>query len=138
MSYQQSSAIIGAGASIAYCPTQNGAYTIFLETIKVPTTAPNVAKVDVTNNQSPNYTKEKIPGFMDNDDISFTANYLRAQQTLIRGMLRTKQWFQVTYSDGMSDTFYGWLSKIGASSDAPDNKITSDFSITVSGLSITS
>ena len=135
MSYTQSQAILGSGSSIGYAATQAGPFTPFLETIKIPQTDPKVPSVDVTNNSSPNATREKIPGFIDNGDMQITANYLKSDAANIRGMLRVRQWFQVQFSDGSKDTFYGWISGINGESPAPDQKVTSTFSITVTGLS---
>lgn len=133
--YTQSQAILGSGSSIGYAATQAGPFTPFSETLKIPTTAPKAASVDVTNNSSPNYTREKIPGFIDSGDVAITANYLKSDQATIRGMIRVKQWFQVQFSDGSKDTFYGWISEISGESPAPDQKVTATFTFTVTGLS---
>jgi hypothetical protein len=135
MSYTNSAAIIGAGTTIGYGSSPTGSFTQILETIKVPMSKPKVGSVETTNNNSPNYTEEKIPGFIKQGDISISANYRADMQALVRAQLRVKQYFQVTFNDGSSDVFYGWISGIEAESPAPDQKITAMIDITITGIS---
>ena len=133
--YTQPQGIIGAGTTIGYSTTQGGTYTQILETIKVPMSSPKVGSVDMTNNNSTNYTEEKVPGFIKQGDISISGNYRADMQALIRAQLRVKQWFQVTFNDGSTDQFYGWISGISGESTAPDQKVTANFDITITGIS---
>ncbi|MBV8781387.1 MAG: hypothetical protein JO353_08320 [Phycisphaerae bacterium] len=132
MSYTGTGAIIGAGSSLAYSATSGGSYSALSELIKIGFPKSSVAKIKATNMQSLNLTSEYIAGFKDTAELSFEANYLKADMTTYQTQLRVQQWWKITLPDGSTFTFPGFLAEIDGDTEA-EAKITVKGKLQVTG-----
>lgn len=113
--------IIGFGKKLSYCTTVNGSYTDVYNTRNITAPQTQLGSAEITNDNSPNRTKARIPGLYDPGTVSFTYVYSRTQfaalQTLLAGgtsqagAAAATLFWKITYADGSVLAFQGYLTK---------------------------
>lgn len=94
----------------------------------------SVAQVEATSNQSPNRSREFIPGLIEQQETSFSINYIPGGtvDSTLRGIVGKKRNCRLTFPNGVAMIFQGSLS--GFEPDAPtEDRITASVTFTVSG-----
>jgi hypothetical protein len=128
-----STAFIGLGTTIGFSTTQGGSYTNLAEVYDLKGPGLSVTDVDITNNNSPSYFKEFIPGLIDAGKVSgkliFTSGGL---STLFALIGQTSYYWRVTFPEGSIFAFYGFLCKLEMDEKTGD-KIEADFEIKLTG-----
>jgi hypothetical protein len=118
MSNPYSGAIIGLGTTLGYAAVDandapSGAYTVLASIIDAEPPEQTVGKADGTNYSSPDDAEEYIPGLIAGGEAKFTLFYKTASAAIIQGLLRQTKAWQITFPDGHTYTWVGWLSKLG-------------------------
>lgn len=93
-----------------------------------------VDTVDATHMQSPNRTREYIPGLKDSGSASFEMNYIPGSDAdkLMRGALGKQFWCRVTFPNGVQTLFNGSPETYEISAPT-DDRMTANVSFKVSG-----
>lgn len=112
---------IGHGGALAYCDTANGTFISIKGTTEVNLPERELGEADHTNDDSPDFTKEMMPGMFDPGSVSASYIYQPDQfedlETIFqlatvaatRGSA-TKFW-KHTLPDGAVVAFKGWIKK---------------------------
>jgi hypothetical protein len=133
-----SAAKIGKGTTVAHSTTSGGSYTTLLEVTKVGSPKQSVKDVDVTHYVSDSGVKEYIPGWIEPGTVEYEANYLKAQETILQGLLGVAHFYKIQLPDGSNSTsgstfaFPGYIKELG--DEIPnEDKINRKITIKVSG-----
>lgn len=115
-------------------PATPTAWTYIAEIFDVKPPAVNVAQSDATSNQSPNRSREFIPGLIDQQEMSFSMNYIpgSSSDTAILQSVGRKRNCRITYPNGVSVLFVGSLSTYEPDSPTEERQMAS-VSLTLSG-----
>lgn len=115
-------------------PATPTAWTYIPEVFDVKPPAVNVAQSDATSNQSPNRSREFIPGLIDQQEMSFAMNYIpgsNADIAILQSVGRKRN-CRLTYPNGVSALFVGSLSTYEPDSPTEERQ-TASVSLTLSG-----
>ena len=124
--------VSGYGTTIGYADTLGGAATLIATLMKVTPPKSSVKKIDLTNSDSPDQRAEFIPGLITEGDLIFDLIYSKARRGQLDPLVGVMKYWTVTYPDGSTDTFMGFISERGQ--EVPyDDKITCSVSVCVSG-----
>lgn len=128
-----STAIVGPGTTLTVADTSGGTYTAIAEVIDIKKGL-MVDKTKVSHLTSPSYRHEYIPaGLTDPGEVSFTANFTKAQYATIYGYFRTTKYWKITTPDNSVWAFAGFWSKLDVT--VPDNdRVTVDVTIACTGV----
>lgn len=120
--------------TIGYADTSNGTYTPIADIIDLPG-GPEVSvdSVDTTVSDSASEAREKVPGWKSVADMTLKIRFAKAAQATLFALVGTAKYFKITYSEGSTWIFYGFINKYGNSTDMA-GIITADIGIAVSGL----
>lgn len=132
-------AVIGKGTTIGYAADATNApstfSTVFTEVKKTNMPKIKTSQAKATHFLSPNNFHEYVIGWNDAGEVSFEANYVASDRTVLMGMLNTYHWFQITYPDTHTDTFRGFIVEIDG--DVPNEEvITAKVSIKVTSAPV--
>jgi hypothetical protein len=94
---------------------------------------PEIGKVNVTNNDSPNNTKETAPGMINPGDQEIELIYRAGQANVLYATFGDGNFygFKEIYADGSYWTFIGFLSKFGIETKTEDEANTNKFTVTL-------
>ena len=109
-----SDATPGYGAQLGY-GTDGNSYTSILQTVDLGGPEPEVGAVGITNNDSPDNTKEYMPGMVEPGEMEFEVVYKKsvcAAVYALHGDGVTYFW-KLTYPDGSHWTFKGFVTTFG-------------------------
>jgi len=104
------------------------------EIFDVKPPAVNVAQSEATSNQSPNRSREFIPGLIEQQEMSFSMNFIpgsAADQALLASVGKRRN-CRITYPNGVAAVFVGSLSTYEPDSPTEERQMAS-VSFTVSG-----
>lgn len=110
-----------------------GTYAAIAQTKDLTGPEPEVGKINITNNDSPNNTKETAPGMIAPGDMEFELVYSKAQAATLYGYFgdgNSYAWREV-YPDGSKWEFNGFLSKFGSETKTEDEAIMNKVTITI-------
>lgn len=88
--------------------------------------------IDITHMESPDGFREFIPGLVDGGALDVTLNYTKAQRAALMALWREVETYTVTYPDGSTDVFDGYINDFGQETPH-DDKITCTASFKISG-----
>jgi len=97
-----------------------------------------IAKVKITNNDSPNNSQEYVPGLIDPGSLEFEWIYTKAQQAILYADWAARvaiSWKEV-FPDGSGWTFTGFLTKISNETKTEDEAIMGKVSITLTTAAV--
>ncbi len=132
---------IAYGASLSYSATEGGSYTPVAELTEITPPPLTKTRVDKTNHDSPDRTKEKRPGMRDPGEIDckalLDADQLETLYTL-EADDRTERWWKVALPVADGQTLPNrWVGKGFLADIAPmtplDDKTEVSFKIVMSG-----
>lgn len=117
--FDRDEAIIGYGKHIAYSDTEAGSYTAIAGTVDINLPERELSAEEVTNDDSPNFHKQYIPGMYEPGTVSFTYRYNTTSFAALEAIYQlasvagtrtsATKWWKVTLSDGSTATFRGFL-----------------------------
>lgn len=121
MAFDRAETIIGAGKRLAYCATSNGTFISVFGTVDISLPERELGVSEITNDDSPDFHKDYIPGLYEPGTIPFTYRYTKTQFALLEAIYQlatvaatrasaTKYW-KVTLGDGSVAAFQGFLTK---------------------------
>jgi hypothetical protein len=130
-----SDATVGYGSVLSTSATQGGTYTDIAQTVDLTGPEPEVGEINITNNDSPDNTKEYLPGMIEPGEMSFEVIYSSAQAEDLYTMFGDGlvHWFKETYPDGGSWTFPGFLNAFGSEAPTEDEAIRNTVGIKLTG-----
>jgi hypothetical protein len=102
---------IGKGSVLAYTDISPGAYTTVTGMINSNFPTLTISKHDVTT--SADTSRQRIQGWKDADDPSFTLLYDKTNYNTIQGLLGTSKTWRITLPDSSTAVFTGFISSIG-------------------------
>lgn len=115
-------------------PANPTVWTYIPEIFDVTPPAVNIAQSDATSNQSPNRSREFIPGLIEQQEMSFSMNYIPGgpADAAILASVGKKRNCRITYPNGVSVLFVGSLSTYEPDSPTEERQ-TASVSFTLSG-----
>lgn len=125
-----SEATVGYGSSLFYS-VDGTAYTEVAQTVDLSGPEPEVGDVAITNNDSPDNTKEYIPGMIEPGEQEFEVVYKKAVCAALYGMFGngiTYFWREL-YPDGSKWEFKGYLKGFGTEAPTEDEAIRNTITI---------
>lgn len=88
--------------------------------------------LDVSDMDSTNGFREKIPGIVDAGEVELEMNYLKAEMALLHALWRTTGTYKIVFSDSSNFSFTGFMSALG--DEAPyDDKVSASSTWAISG-----
>lgn len=122
---------IGKGQTLGIAAVgESPTYTLLAKVRDISGPGSKVDSIESTHSTST--AVEKIPGFLDNGDVTANLVYAPAQTTVVRSHLRSRRMFEWTMSDGAKYHFTGFVTALGKTSPYKD-LITQDMTIAISG-----
>ena len=134
----ETNATVGYNSQLFVAPitgTTIGTYTKIAQTRDISTPEEEIGDIDVTNNDSPDNTKEYRPGMIDPGSIDFEAVYESTQWLAICDMFgdgAVYAWKEVL-ADGMTALFKGWVSKRSIDTKTDNEADTTKFTVRTTG-----
>lgn len=121
MAYNRDEHAIGYGKKIAYSATEGGSYTEVDGTVEVNLPERELGTAEATNDDSPDFHKDYLPGLYEPGTVSFTYRYGKTLFAAVETVFQlanvaatrasaTKFW-KVTLPEGSTATFKGFLVK---------------------------
>lgn len=132
-------AILGAGANLGYRAVDSvGAYTYVAQVIDIRPGDKVVAKVRVSNHDSPNLRHQYIAGWIDVGDSTAELNYAKAEAGLLDNLIeaRTNKEWIIEFPDGESIAWVGFLSRLGHQVPLEDRMVSSVEIAVVTGSAV--
>ena len=119
------------GSVIAYSTTENGTYTDIAQSVDLGGPSPEVGDVGITNNDSPDNTKEYMPGMIEPGELEFQLVYKKDQCATLYGMFGDDvvYWWKETYPDGSSWKFAGYIKGFGTEGETEDGALMNNVTI---------
>ena len=113
-----SSGVIAYGSTISYATITAGtvgSYTKVAQSVDIDSPVPETGDINVTNNDSPNNTKEYVsgmlePGELDYDLVFFASAHVAILQMAGNGVIYS--WKEL-FTDGTTCTFPGYVKSAG-------------------------
>ncbi len=101
------------------------AYTAVAQTVDLSGPEPEVGEVNITNNDSPDNTKEYLPGMIEPDELEFEVIYKKTQAATLYGLFGNGivYFWQITYPDNSNWKFKGFLNAFGTEAPTEDEAI---------------
>jgi predicted secreted protein len=127
-----SNAIRGKGTTIGYSDTAEGEPTLIAEVLAIPFPGKTAGDIDVTNMDSDGDYQEFIAGMISTEQLKLELNYESDQQDALEDAFRDQLYWTITFPDGATYTFEGYINQIGGNSPH-DNKITATIGIKITG-----
>ena len=126
-----SSATLGFGSQLFFGPAAGPAATKVAQTVDLSGPEPEVGEVEVTNNDSPDNTREYLPGLIEPGSLDFEVVYSTAQAQTLYGLVGdglVHSW-RIGYPDGSAFNFLGFVNKFGIEAPTEDEKISNTVGI---------
>jgi hypothetical protein len=123
-------ATVGYGSTIGY-GTDGTTYTSVAQTVDLAGPEPEIGDVGITNNDSPDNTKEYMPGMIEPGEIEYDVVYKKDVCNTLYTMFGdgTTYYWKETFPDGSTWTFKGYLKKFGTETKTEDEAIKNTISI---------
>jgi hypothetical protein len=112
-----------------------GTYTAIAQTKDLKGPEPEVGDIKITNNDSPNNTKEYAPGMIEPGEMSFEMVYTKTQATTLFAAFGDGNTysFKELYVDGSTTIFPGFIKKIGIETKTEDEANMAHITIKLTG-----
>lgn len=127
-----STATVGYGSTLAFS-LLGTTYTDIAQTVDLTGPEPEVGEVGITNNDSPDNTKEYIPGMIEPGEIEFEVVYTKTQAAALYALFGDGNvyFWRETYPDGSKWEFKGFLNAFGTEAPTEDEAIRNTVGIKV-------
>jgi hypothetical protein len=139
-------AILKAGKHLAFSDTESGTYTNVDGTTEMNFPDRELGKAEVTNDDSPDRTKQYIPALYEPGTVSFKYIYgatsFDALETIYQlavdqaGAIAARKWWKITLADGAFVKFEGFLTKHTLPLDGLEDAPIVEGEIQVSGAMV--
>lgn len=106
-------AFLGNGVLLGYGASSGGSFTSFAEIRDFTPPKLEVADVKNTNHDTAGVTHSYQPGWIEPGSLELKLVYAGAQHNTLTGFLRTIQWYKITYPNGGTEIFQGYIKAIG-------------------------
>lgn len=93
--------------------------------------APDVTDVEVTNLESPNFTKEFIPGLINGGEVSFDVSYFKTACATVYGLIRTSTAWKIILPDTSTWTWDGYIKHFGVEQIESETELKNSVTIKV-------
>jgi hypothetical protein len=104
---------LGNAATLGYCTTQTGSYTLIGNIEEMETHSPEFAVIKFS--ALTDTSEQKLPGYVDSKSMSVTIGQTTANQSLLSTTLPGLLfWYQITLADTHTYTFEGFLKSFKA------------------------
>jgi hypothetical protein len=125
-----STAIIGEATTLGYS-ADGTTYTAIAEVLDVTMPETTTEKVKVTSYDTDDKQHEYIPGWRDGSDVDVEVIYFKTLHNTLKGFAdaRAIKFWKITYPDGSSDAWKGFITKFGGGSVPMDDKLVTKMSI---------
>jgi len=126
----ESSATMAYGSVIAYSETDSS-YDPIAQSKDLAGPAPEVGDVNITNNDSPDNTKEYHPGMIEPGELEFQLVYKKDVCAELYGLLgdETVYYWQETWPDGSTWKFKGYIKSFGTEGETEDGMLENSCTI---------
>ncbi len=94
----------------------------------------DAADIKVSHMASPNQAEEYDPGWAESGEVTLELQFVKAQQTSLYSLFRVKKGWQITYQDGSTLKFNGYIKRVGAPQPDREGIVKTSATIKVSGL----
>jgi hypothetical protein len=125
------------GSIIAWSTTENGSYTAVAQSKDLAGPSPEIGDIDMTNNDSPNNTKEYYPGggLIEPGELEFQLIYEKGQcddlyTTFGDGI---GYWYRETFPDGSQWKFPGYIKGFGTEGETDDGLFENNITLKLTG-----
>lgn len=125
-------AIKGYGVTLAYADVGSTTYTPIAQIKDLTGPELDSDDIDVSNNSSPNMTREFMAGWQDSGEVETEVVYTKAQAATLYSIYRVTKNYLVTLSDGSTIKFTGYLKTLGIESPQ-EEEVRQSITIKVSG-----
>lgn len=115
--------ILGFGKTIEFSDTENGSYTKLPGSITTTLPDRELGEAETTNDDSPDFHRQFIPGLYDPGVVSLTYRYSATGYAMMEELFQLAadavtrpdaiKWWKVTLIDGAVAKFRGWVKKNG-------------------------
>lgn len=121
---------VGFGSAIYYS-ADGTTYTKIAQSRDLKGPNPEVGDIKLTNNDSPNNTKEYAPGMIEPGEIDFELVYDKAQAATLYAMFGDGliHFWREVYADGSKWEFKGYIKKFGTETKTEDEANTTTVTI---------
>lgn len=133
-----SDGMIGKGTTFGMETTAgNDTYTLLAEVFEITPPTETVDAIDFTHMASPNFTREFGPGLINPGEASLAMNFIpgNSADVALRGAMREVRGCRVTFPNGATWTFDGFITSIGAETPMAD-KMVRRVTLQVSGSKV--
>lgn len=138
----ESQGITADGTSFAHRTSADGitpkVWTELGEAVSITPPNPSRSSVDFTHLKSPNKTREHKPSMIEPGEANVVLHYNSATRAKIDELFVADgiQEFQITYPDGATETFFGFLTGKPTEGVEVEGKLTLNCPIKVTGLPV--
>lgn len=115
----------------------NDTYTLLAEVFEITPPTETVDAIDYTHMTSPNFTREFGPGLIDPGEATIAMNFIpgNGADVALRAAMRSVRGCQVTFPNGATWTFDGFITSIGPEVPMAD-KMVNRVTFKVSGAKV--
>lgn len=121
-----SDGMIGKGTTFGMETTAgSGTYTVLAEVFEISPPTETVDAIDYTHMTSPDFTREFGPGLIDPGEATIALNFIpgNTSEAQLRAAMREVRGCQVTFPNGATWTFDGFITSIGAETPMADKMV---------------
>lgn len=108
---------IGYGDQGADGAVGAGPFTLFARITEIGGIEVEADDIETTHMESPNQYKEFTAGFADAGECDFVLQFQKANAANVWALFRQDKTFEVTFKDGSTWTFNGYLKRFGTEAD---------------------
>ena len=123
-----SDATLGYGSALSYS-LAGTVFTEIAQTVDLAGPEPEVGDVNITNNDSPDNTKEYIPGMIEPGEQTFEVIYKKAVCAAVYALMGIIYFWEETYPDGSKWAFKGYVKGFGTEAPTEDEAIRNTITI---------
>jgi len=130
-----STGTVGYGSTLSWSTTIGGSYTPVAQTRDLSSPEATIGKINLTNNDSPNNTKEYKPGMIDPGESDFKVVYKKDQYAVLYAKFGDGiiYYWKEVFPDGSNIIWPGYLSKCKVTGETEDKELIGEMAIQAAG-----
>lgn len=124
------------GSQLYYKGPSDGDWVKIAQTRDLSSPSPEKGDINITNNDSPDNTKEYRPGMVEPGDLEFELIYEKSQQAELLGLMDDDAIYEfaIEYPDGAGWEFVGYVKGFGTEGETEDGVLVTTCTIKVTGM----
>ena len=139
-----SSGVVAYGSIISYATFTNmssgtvGTYNKVAQSVDLDSPLPEVGDINLTNNDSPNNTKEYFPGMVEPGDLDFDVVFFASAHVPILNMVGNQiiySWKE-TFTDGTTCVFPGYVKSAGVTGKTENEALKGKIKVKLTGAAV--